>query len=640
MATTDTLCFGNHDGVTGAPVINGLVDYDYLPFDAADPFERGYVSGSRLTFEGGGLPRVIFQGVRVPAGDKIVMGFMSRFDGSFDADDMIIIALRSTFAGGAERLIAIFPNLAGVGAEPGAGSGPHAIKRNVTPPATRIDYWSRASSADPWSPMATDPAGVEVKLRSWEPNRPEGAPDEVAWSAEVSWPRVGADGFTLNDDFGLYFNVVRILPLDPAMAVESPFPTTSPTLTDTPGPSFPVPQWGHGLIPAIQVPAGSNTGVGVRFKNGSLGVGRRALGSATTTLTGVIEGPAGASDNELVALVENTGGAAANDIWAEFRFANWGLPPADFPAWDLAAGAQPNPAPRRVGVEPPPFDPAVNLPAAASPATPTSAALVSTWLRANVPAEYQANPHQCIWVQLDSATGVNFTQSSVRRNMDFANLSEIEREAELSGSGYPEPADGSGEHDFVLQTFCRKIVVTEIVAGGETDGETRGLLEGALDVGGQQDRPNVMVAAGRRGTDFKNTVVLVWMAQGYRRSGKFLKINGTSYEVLDHRPGEFGVIARHEGLSDPFHYALQGPGMVQYAPGTYGVKVPHKGTTRIRIRLGADPDGPRGDQSELPKAPRGDGGPGDGKGGKGGNCLGMLVGIGLTLGAIVAAFKF
>ena len=80
--------------------------------------------------------------------------------------------------------------------------------------------------------------------------------------------------------------------------------------------------------------------------------------------------------------------------------------------------------------------------------------------------------------------------------------------------------------------------------------------------------------------------------------------------------------------------------MVQYAPGTYGVKVPHKGTTRIRIRLGADPDGPRGDQSELPKAPRGEGGPGDGKGGKGGNCLGMLVGIGLMVGAIVAAFKF
>jgi len=599
---TNTLCFGDHDGVTGPPVINGLVDYDYLPFDAADPFERGYVSGSRLTFEGGGLPRVIFQGVRVPAGDKIVMGFMSRFDGSFDANDMIIIALRSSFGSGAQRLVAIFPNLAGVGAEAGIGSGPNQIKRNVTPPATRIDFYSGTSGA--WSPIA-DPAGIEVKLRSWKPMRPDGAPDEVAWSVEVSWPRVGADGFTLNDDFGLYFNVVRILPLDSLMAVESPFPTDAPTPSEDPGATFVVPAWGHGLIPAIQVPAGSNTGVGVRFKSGSLGVGRRAMGSGSTALTGTIEGPGGPADNEIVAFVENTANVPANDIWAEFRFANWGLPPADFPAWDLAQGAKPNPAPRRIGV--PPFDPAANLTAAASPATPTSTELVSTWLRKDVPIEYQTNKHQCIWVQLDSATGVNFTQSSVRRNMDFDHFSDVEREAEISGTGYPEPGGGSGEHDFVLQTFCRKIVVTEIIQGGQVDSDTGALVGGAVQQGTDVPAPDAMTlnrrSASRGSTAFKDTVVFVWMAQGYRRSGKFMKIKGTSYEVLDHRPGEFGIVARHEGLQDPFHYALSGPGMVQYAPGIYGLKVPHKGTVKIGVKLGAAPGGPAGDRSDLPKAP-------------------------------------
>jgi hypothetical protein len=624
MATTDTLCFGNHDPVTGAPVINGLVDYDYLPFDAADPFESGYVGGSKLTFEGGGLARVIFQGVRVPAGDKIVMGFMARFDSHFDTDDMIILALRSTFGGGAERLVAIFPNLDAVGAEPGVGSGPYQIKRNVIPPATRIDYWSRASSATPWSPMASDPVGVEVKLRSWKPNRPAGSPDEVAWSVEVSWPRVGADGFTLNDDFGLYFNVVRVLPLAAALAVEAPFPTTAPTPSDSPGPSFIVPQWGHGLIPAIQVPAGSNTGVGVRFKNGSLGVGRRAAGSASTTLTGTIEGPTGPADNEIVAIVENTANVAANDIWAEFRFANWGLPAADFPAWDLAAGAAPNPAPRRVGV--PPFDPAANLAAAASPATPTSTELVSTWPRADVPVEYQAHDHQCIWVQLDSATGVNFTESSVRRNMDFAHFSDLEREAEVSGSGYPEPEDGSGEHDFVLQTFCRKIIVTEIIAGGQADADTEALVGGALQQGDQEPEPDMTVhrSAASTGSQFKDTVVFIWMTQGYRRSGKFMKIRGTNYEVLDHRPGEFGIVARHEGLADPFHFALSGPGMVRYAPGIYGLKVPHKGKVTIGVKLGASPGGPEGDQSELPDAkwPKGREPGGDRKG-----CLAVLLAL-------------
>jgi hypothetical protein len=628
MATTDTLCFGNHDPVTGAPVINGLVDYDFLPFLAADPFESGYVSGSKLTFEGGGLPRVIFQGVRVPAGDKIVMGFMARFDSQFDADDLIIIALRSTFAGGAERLIQILPNLAGVGAEPGVGDGPNQIKRNVVPPATRVDYWSRASDASPWAPMASDPVGVEVKLRSWLPARPGGAPPEVAWSVEVSWPRVGADGFTLNDDFGLYFNVVRILPNASALAVESPFPTTAGTPSDSPGPSFVVPQWGHGLIPAIQVPAGSNTGVGVRFKNGSLGVGRRVLGSGSPTLTTTIEGPAGPADNEIVAFIENTANVAANNIKAEFRFANWGLPAADFPAWDLAAGAAPNPTA------------AANLTAAASPATPTSNELIAEWPRADVPVEYQTHGHQCIWVQLDAAAGVNFTQSSVRRNMDFDHFSDIERDAEVSGSGYPEPEDGSGEHDFVLQTFCRKIIVSEIIAGGEVDDDTGALVGGALQQGDQEPEPNTTLnRRAAAGSQFKDTVVFVWMTQGYRRSGKFMRIRGTDYEVLDHRPGEFGIVARHEGLTDPFHFALSAPGMVRYAPGIYGLKVPHKGKVTIGVKLGASPGGREGDQSDLPKAPwPKSGAGGDPKGGKG-NCLGMLMGIGFTLGAIVAAFR-
>ncbi|MEO6092095.1 MAG: hypothetical protein ABIT04_09830 [Novosphingobium sp.] len=597
MATTDTLCFGDHDPVTGPPQIDGLVDYDYLPFDPVDQFERGYVTGSRLTFAGGGLARVIFQGVRVPATDRIVMGFLCRFDDHFDDNDFITIALRSSFASGAERLVAIYPNIEGVGAEPGVGNGPNQIKRNVPPPANRIDFWSRNGGAS-WTPIA-DPAGVEVKLRSWLPSRPGGAPNEVAWSVEVSWPRVGADGFTLNDNFGLYFNVVRVLQSD--TVVQSGFPTTAPDLAEEPGPTFVVPAYGHGLIPAIQVPPGNNLGVGVRFQNNELGVGRRAAGSGSTVLTGTIEGPAGPSDNELVAFVENTGNADANDIWAEFRFANWGLPHPLFPEWDLAQGANPNPAPRRVGVQPPPFDPPANL-LAGSPATPTSTPLVSSWPRASVPTQYQVHPHQCIWVQLNSATGVNFTQSSIRRNMDFDHLSELNRDAEVSGSGYPPPADGSSEHDFVIQTFCRRIVVAEIVQAQVMDNDTQALLAGAI--AGQLPRDDNLTLGGRaRGSTIKETVVFVWMAQGYRRTGAFIRIRGKVYENLDHTPGEFGVIASHIGLADPFSFALKAPGMVQYAPGLYGLKVPDKGTTTINVTLAARPGGPEGDRSELPKAP-------------------------------------
>ncbi|MEO7177764.1 MAG: hypothetical protein ABIW83_02875 [Allosphingosinicella sp.] len=598
MSTTDTLCFGDNDGVTGVPTIDGLVDHDYLPFDPVDGFEHGYVGGSRLTFQGGGLPRVIYQGVRNSTDDSIVMGFFCRFDDQFDADDLIVLALRSDFASGPARLIAIYPNLAGVGVDAGAGAGPNQIKRDIIPPGTRIDFWEE-TAPNTWSPIP-DPAGVVVKLRSWLPMRPNGAPNEVCWSVEVSWPRVSA-GFTLNDDFGLYFNVVRVL--QSAMIVQSAFPTTALDLMDAPGVNFTVPQWGHGLIPFWQVPKGSNLGVGVRFKNGMLGVGRRELGLGSPTLTGAIEGSMGTSDNEICAFVENNGETAANDIWAEFRFANWGLPPATFPAWDLAQGMGANPAPHRVGVGP--FDPAFNLAAAASPATPVGGTIATPWLRTNVPTQYATHQHQCIWVQLTSANTVNFTQPAVRRNMDFDHFSEIVREAEVSGEGYPDPADGSDEHDFVIETFCRQINVSEII-GERVDPEALALVEGALAQGGGKEpseKLTINVATGAQGTSFRNTAVLMWVAQGYRRSGKYMNIRGTSYEILDHRPGEFGIVARHEGISDPFHYAFAGPGLVQYAPGLYGLRVPHKKTTTIKVTLGAGAQGPAGDRSELPKAP-------------------------------------
>jgi len=189
--------------------------------------------------------------------------------------------------------------------------------------------------------------------------------------------------------------------------------------------------------------------------------------------------------------------------------------------------------------------------------------------------------------------------------MDFAHFSDINRDAEVSGVGYPEPADGSGAHDFVIQTYCRAINVTELVTGREIDPQAKALLQDVF----AQAPPNTFqssvafTSSHGGGSSFKNMVVYVWVAQGYRRTGSFIKIMGKVFENLDHTPGQFGVAASHEGLSDPFHFALGGPGLVQYAPGTYGLKVPHKGRTTIQVKLGADSQGPGGDRSDLPKAP-------------------------------------
>ena len=644
MATTDTLCFGDADGVTGNPVPDGLIDFDFLPFNMAEPVpEHGYVNGCRLTFgpdivqdAGAQVARVIFQGVRQPSPDVIAMGFMCRFDPSFDPEDFIVLALQSSFNAGPRRMIVINPSVNDTGVEPGVGDGPNQIKRNVTPLASQIDFFE--DDGNIWKVMPAAPPGVQVRLRSWKPGRPQGSPDECAWSVEVFMPRTGGTNWiTLNDDFGLYFNVVRVFNMA-ASAVQSAFPTTATDLPAEPDINFVVPQWGHGLIPAIQIPPGKNLGLGVRFKNGWQGIGRRTLGSGAQTLTSTIEGPGGLSDNEIVAFIENTGNAPADDITAEFRFANWGLGGFGFNLWDQPANLQPNPTPRRVG--PNPLDPPVNLAATPQPNMPTSATCASPWLRSQIPAAIVNSPHQCLWVQLSSATGVNFIQSSTRRNMDFVHFSSVERDAEISGEGYPEPADGSGEHDFLLETFCRQINLYELVKEKDLpEDELKGIIQGALEHAydrGPNDHPSTVPP--KPGKEmWTNSVVYFWITLGYRRTGTFIKIKGRLFENLDRTPGEFGLIAHHPATQDKFSYSFQGPGVVQYAPGVYGVKVPHKGKTVIKVKVGADGEGPAGDRSELPRAPwpKPEGiGPGDGYPGHGGpgepgdlpkGCLALLM---------------
>src|SRR6185369_12041522 len=103
-------------------------------------------------------------------------------------------------------------------------------------------------------------------------------------------------------------------------------------------------------------------------------------------------------------------------------FANWGLPATTFPSWALASGAS------------------ADQPTGVTVGTSGTTEITWTWQKALVPSAYQPpHSHQCVWVQLSSSTGVNFNQSSVRRNMDFDGLSELTRPATISGVGYERP---------------------------------------------------------------------------------------------------------------------------------------------------------------------------------------------------------
>ena len=643
MSAADMLVFADFDGVTGPPTIDGFATTDagVITTEA----EPGYVNGGRITIGGSGLPPVIIQAVK--DGNTLVLGISCRGDPSFDDLDGVVIGLRQNggSSAGPQRRIDVFPvwgnttnppdvTQTGFGAanpDPNNANAPKVAEpadnatfdiRTNKPLRKGPVYYQRASNSGNWTSYtpakAADTTRYNIRARSWRPSVAMGSPVECAWSVEVRIPidtsAGNGDWINLADDFGLFIDVIRGFRMldmgDPVYkSTQFVFPLTAPILSDILDETTDIPasSFGHGLKNGAV-----SQGQGVRLKNGALGIGRRPTSNPAAPLTGTISG---VENNTMVALLENTG-PAATGVKAEVRLANWGLGPPDFAAWNPPPGCQNPSAP-------------VNL-LVGTTMVPATGETTNSWPAAQVPADYAAATHQCMWVQLDATGGgVTFSQSSARRNMDFVGLSEVTRDAEVSGVGYPAPANGGPDHDFLLFTRCRKIVVKELVKlSDHLDPETLTLVGGALEFDGAHDVAKNAAGMEMKSTQvptWENTVVYLWITEGFRRTGKTLVINGIKSEILDNGPSDFGLTARHDGIDDNLNWSFSGGGLVKYGPGICGLKVPHKGKVKIGIRLSAGPQQPGGDVSDLPPAPGGKPiGPG-GKPPKG--CLALLFGL-------------
>ena len=393
------------------------------------------------------------------------------------------------------------------------------------------------------------------------------------WSIEVTLPLTKADGgqdwIDVPDSFGLYFNIIRVGagPLTQssqgfyATQFAFPFGAANPPITGTLDGSLTIPTYGTGLIPALQMPVGSNLGLGIRFVGGELGIGVRdtsaAPGSALSTAIHNASSPSG--DNRLVAQIQNTATTAAADatgIRAEFRFANWGLGAGAFTSWAQAVGAT---ADQAAGIS-------LNHGA--------SGEVTFTWNKSAVPPQYAApNDHQCMWVQLTS-TGVNpvnFLESSARRNMDFTSLSEVQRPAEISGKGYPPPPNGAAAHDFLLFTNVREI------------------------------RPYKRQSSDARPGQSPETITWLWINHGYRRTDKTITIGSRTFEILDDTPGSFGYVAQHVGASDRLLYEFTGGGIKNLGGNVHAIKVPHNGSVKINTTVKtAPPESPAPPSKGIP----------------------------------------
>jgi peptidoglycan hydrolase-like protein with peptidoglycan-binding domain len=391
---------------------------------------------------------------------------------------------------------------------------------------------------------------------------------DLGWSFELMVPINSAQGGTswpsIQGHFGLYFNLFRFSKTAPAgtpfhagsyaAQYRFPLPDASATGADqhlligaldettTIDPSW----YGTAVIPALA--GGVNDAVGVCFQNPTnpeSNVGVRHPGSSDPgALTATIDGPAGSFDNTLVAQIENTDpGNTADNVTAEFRFANWGIPSASFGDWDPASihGAA-TPAP-------------VSL-SAAGGASPT-AEITSNWARASVPPDYQANGgHHCVWVRLDSTSAVNFVEAGVRVNMDFVQLSEHSATATISSKGHAPPTTG-GRHKFLLLTHVRSQAI-EIIEGP------------------QVARSEVLPRQ------------FIWVVEAFRRTGKTMRVGKTTAEIID-PAGQFGLTATHAGgPDDVFVHALSGGGLTR-AGRAYQIDVPVNGEVAVQATIAAGP---------------------------------------------------
>jgi hypothetical protein len=391
---------------------------------------------------------------------------------------------------------------------------------------------------------------------------------ETAWSAELLLPLFLAEkdgievpGISLSPDgFGLFVDVIRA-GVTPASGGPGPggffaaqylFPSSAPALTGAVGENLNIGTYGTGLVPPLQSPPGANTGVGVRIANGELGIGARLASAGPFSAVGsTIDRN---HDNQFVTQVENTDTTTpATGVTSEVRIANWGLPPAGFSLWGRPPGAAPNPS------------------AAATVTSGTTKELTTAWASASIPADYAAHPHQCIFVQLTADSGVNFTSSSERRNMDFVPLSEEERPADVDGRGYPAP--GGGDHEFLLVTNTRLVGMTR--GGGDVEGH------------------GIAAAVGKR----ELTGVFLWIVHGYRITDGTLSIRGRDYQVLDPSPGQFGLIAEHDDLDHALTSQLAGGG-IRADGNIHHLRVPRDGVVTIQTRV--DASEPKPPSSQLP----------------------------------------
>lgn len=508
MTLYNQMPFPPHQGIPfdyAPPKLDGFVEPD--PGVTTTQLDPGYTGGSRFAFGGAsGVPMVVFQGIKHNAQNTMYMGFVARYDPGFDGKDFVSVFLQPSpgAPSAADRRIDVHPNLplvvpnpppaqttsAGALAAPADPDGNDRIGmgfpeiRTNKPPNVMNVYKRTPGGPDKWASMVA-PAGLDCRVRS------EFDGTSRFWTVELQIPTTNVgDWIALNPTFGLYFNV-GVAWTDAATAityvVQYPWPYDPATggagsfLADPAGFSITPENWdpplyGSGLL---LNPGDPNPALGVRFLNDAYGIGvldgMGNIGGSANLATGAV--------NKMVARLQNTSPNTAKKVRARFRIAEFGISGGLYSggaAWEDLPTPANNPAPH-AGVD--------------IPTTPgvTSQDIELDWTvsAADHTKFHTLSSDQCLWVQLDTVApvatppgdAVQFVESSVRRNLWFTNLSNIQHKAVLDASHLDLAHLVENTHDIFLQ-----VASTSVKAVAQTPVEKR-LLE--ADVQHESFRPTL-----------------------------------------------------------------------------------------------------------------------------------------------------
>ncbi len=190
---------------------------------------------------------------------------------------------------------------------------------------------------------------------------------------------------------------------------------------------------------------------------------------------------------------------------------------------------------------------------------------------ANDPARYKKTLHQCMLVEL-SGPELNFTNSSVYRNMDFATASIFSRDAEISVAGIGADALGRPERDVYLYVQTKNMPeFIEQDACSIAMGRAKAVcLEAAME------EPLTFELMAER---FPTYIVHVFHDTGMRK-----KIGSVEYKKLRAQTS-FGYFIQHEGELEGWLHSLSGDGMTMIAPNFYKIAIENDKSATVSTRI-------------------------------------------------------